>query len=53
MGEVFDSELVVADGSLNHPVKKMIVKRPIKAEPFDAGINYQVTGKTTRYDVYI
>jgi hypothetical protein len=35
------------------PVKKMIVKRPIKAEPFDAGINYQVTGKTTRYDVYI
>ena len=35
------------------PVKKMIVKRPIKAEPFDAGINYQVTGKTTRFDVYI
>ena len=35
------------------PVKKMIVKRPIKAEPFDAGINYQVRGKTTRYDVYI
>ena len=35
------------------PVKKMIVKRSIKAEPFDAGINYQVTGKTTRFDVYI
>jgi 16S rRNA (guanine1516-N2)-methyltransferase len=35
------------------PVKKMIVKRPIKAEPFNFSINYQVSGKTTRYDVYI
>jgi len=35
------------------PVKKMIVKRPIKAEPFNTGINYQVSGKTTRFDVYI
>ncbi|MDB4120627.1 class I SAM-dependent methyltransferase [Gammaproteobacteria bacterium] len=35
------------------PVKKMIVKRPIKAEAFASGINYQVSGKTTRYDVYI
>ena len=35
------------------PVKKMIVKRPIKAVAFASGINYQVSGKTTRYDVYI
>jgi hypothetical protein len=35
------------------PVKKIIVKRPIKAEAFASGINYQVSGKTTRYDVYI
>jgi len=35
------------------PVKKMIVKRPIKADPFHSGINYQVSGKTTRFDVYI
>jgi hypothetical protein len=35
------------------PVKKMIVKRPIKAEPFNPSINYQVSGKTTRFDVYI
>jgi len=33
--------------------KKMIIKRPIKAEPFATGINYQVPGKTTRFDVYI
>ena len=35
------------------PVNKMIVKRPIKAEPFNPSINYQVSGKTTRFDVYI
>ena len=35
------------------PAKKIIVKRPIKAEAFASGINYQVSGKTTRYDVYI
>lgn len=35
------------------PAKKMIVKRPIKAEPFASQINYQVSGKTTRFDVYI
>ena len=35
------------------PVRKMIVKRPIKAEPFNSSINYQVSGKTTRFDVYI
>ena len=35
------------------PIKKMIVKRPIKAEPFSKKINYQVLGKTTRFDIYI
>lgn len=35
------------------PAKKMIVKRPIKAESFASQINYQVSGKTTRFDVYI
>ena len=35
------------------PAKKMIVKRPIKAEPFSTNINYQVFGKTTRFDVYV
>ena len=35
------------------PIKKMIVKRPIKAEPFSQTINYQVHGKTTRFDIYI
>tara|TARA_B100001996_G_scaffold380276_1_gene367450 strand:+ start:510 stop:1244 length:735 start_codon:yes stop_codon:yes gene_type:complete len=35
------------------PSKKMVVKRPIKAKPFSLKINYQVLGKTTRFDVYI
>jgi 16S rRNA (guanine1516-N2)-methyltransferase len=35
------------------PKKKLIVKRPIKAEPFSQELNYQVFGKTTRFDVYL
>ena len=35
------------------PVRKMVVKRPIKAEPFSLQTNYQVSGKTTRFDVYL
>ena len=38
---------------ISMPIKKMIVKRPIKAEPFSKKINYQVLGKTTRFDIYI
>ena len=33
--------------------RKMVVKWPIKAEPFSLQTNYQVAGKTTRFDVYI
>ena len=32
--------------------KKIIVKRPIKSEPLHHQINYQVKGKSVRYDVY-
>tara|TARA_Y100000385_G_scaffold121939_1_gene126723 strand:- start:2119 stop:2853 length:735 start_codon:yes stop_codon:yes gene_type:complete len=35
------------------PTKKMVVKRPLKARSFSSRINYQVMGKTTRFDVYI
>ena len=35
------------------PAKKIIVKRPIKAESFSSQLNYQVMGKTTRFDIYI
>jgi len=35
------------------PARKMVVKRPIKAEPFSLQTNYQVFGKTTRFDIYL
>jgi 16S rRNA (guanine1516-N2)-methyltransferase len=35
------------------PDKKLIVKRPIKAKPFSEDVNYQVKGRSIRYDVYI
>ena len=35
------------------PARKMVVKRPIKVEPFSLQTNYQVSGKTTRFDIYI
>ena len=33
--------------------KKIVLKRPIKANEIDSNINYQVRGKSTRYDIYI
>ena len=33
--------------------KKIILKRPIKAELLDSKFNYQIKGKSTRFDVYI
>ena len=35
------------------PARKIVVKRSIKAEPFSLQTNYQVSGKTTRFDIYI
>ncbi|MFQ3340077.1 MAG: 16S rRNA (guanine1516-N2)-methyltransferase [Gammaproteobacteria bacterium] len=33
--------------------KKIILKRPIKADKLDKNINYQVKGKSTRFDIYL
>jgi 16S rRNA (guanine1516-N2)-methyltransferase len=33
--------------------KKIILKRPIKSELLDSKFNYQIKGKSTRFDVYI
>ena len=33
--------------------KKIVLKRPIKAEEIDSNVNYQIKGKSTRYDIYI
>ena len=36
-----------------HKFKKIILKRPIKSKIIDDNLNYQVKGKSTRFDVYI
>ena len=33
--------------------KKIVLKRPIKSELLDNKYNYQIKGKSTRFDVYI
>ena len=33
--------------------KKIILKRPIKSEKLCNNINYQIKGKSTRFDIYI
>lgn len=33
--------------------QKLIVKRPIKSKPFSENFNYQIKGKSIRYDVYV
>lgn len=37
----------------NIPSTKLIVKRPLKADAFEGSINYQVLGKSVRFDVYL
>ena len=33
--------------------QKLIVKRPIKSKPFSENFNYQIKGRSVRYDVYV
>ena len=37
----------------NIPSTKLIVKRPLKADAFKGSINYQITGKSVRFDIYL
>ena len=37
----------------NIPSTKLIVKRPLKADAFEGSINYQVLGKSVRFDIYL
>ena len=37
---------------LEYDHKKIILKRPLKSETYSY-INYQVKGKTTRFDIYL
>ena len=35
------------------PKTKLIVKRPLKVDAFEGSINYQITGKSVRFDIYL
>jgi 16S rRNA (guanine1516-N2)-methyltransferase len=46
-------EKEIIDIFMKYNYKKIIVKRPLKSEKKYSNINYQVKGKTTRFDIYI
>ena len=48
-----DTSIQIFDQMLKKKYKKIIVKRPIKSNPLNEKINYQVKGKAIRYDVYV
>jgi len=35
------------------PKTKLIVKRPLKVDAFKGSINYQIKGKSVRFDIYL
>ena len=59
INHILDIENIADDGDAvffnikNSNFKKIILKRPIKAEIIDKNLNYQVKGKSTRFDIYI
>ena len=59
INHILDIENIADDGDAvffdikNSNFKKIILKRPIKADIIDKNINYQVKGKSTRFDIYI
>ena len=59
INHILDIENIADDGDelffdiKNSNFKKIILKRPIKAHIIDKKINYQVKGKSTRFDIYI
>ena len=41
------------DSFMHHDYKKLILKRPLKAKKLYSNINYQIKGKSTRFDIYL
>ncbi len=59
IGSILEIESLVSDEDylinnfINSEYKKLILKRPLKSKKIYSTINYQVKGKTTRFDVFI
>ena len=50
---LFDKGDYLIDQFMKVDCKKLILKRPLKSETTYSNINYQVKGKTTRFDIYL
>ena len=50
--KLIDTSIKVFESLLKKEYKKIILKRPIKSLPLNSKLNYQVKGKSIRYDVY-
>ena len=50
--KLIDTSIKVFESLLKKEYKKIILKRPIKSLPLNSKLNYQVKGKTIRYDIY-
>ncbi len=46
-------EDALIDSFMQTDYKKLILKRPLKAKKLYSNINYQVKGKSTRFDIYL
>lgn len=46
-------QLTLAKCAINSGVSRVVIKRPVRFEPLIASPSYSISGKTTRFDVYI
>ena len=51
--KISSDENILIDNFIKTDYKKLILKRPLKSKKIYSNINYQVKGKTTRFDIYL
>ena len=51
--KISTDENILIDNFIKTDYKKLILKRPLKSKKIYSNINYQVKGKTTRFDIYL
>jgi 16S rRNA (guanine1516-N2)-methyltransferase len=51
--KISSDENILIENFIKTDYKKLILKRPLKSKKIYSNINYQVKGKTTRFDIYL
>ena len=51
--KIYPDENILIENFIKTDYKKLILKRPLKSKKIYSNINYQVKGKTTRFDIYL